>query len=378
MPPSTAEDRKPARSAGGRAKSSGRERLKRLLHKRATGEVSWSALVCKASLDALPSGLRGMTALDFYRHIGCDILHLHFQNSCCTLVMPGVEESASWDEQGVRARTIRSPRGALTARWGRGGHPIEYPVKTLEDIRLYRGLWESARYESKDDAARTLADVEGRIEEDGVAALFPGPSAIPHLLEEAMGVEAFYYAMCDHPEEMAGLVRTIQEKDHERFELIAELPCDVAILCENTSTRYISPAVYEQFNLPSQRDFVEVMHAAGKVAILHMCGHVRGLLPLIRQTGTDGIHALTPPPLGDCPWEEALDELGEDCVILAALPVSEWLQPPLGEVKARLDRLIAPRLVKANFLPIAFADGIAVPAERFLAIRDWAESCRGT
>jgi hypothetical protein len=336
-----------------------------------TDRLSWTTLVDHYTLDILPTPLRGMDALGFYRHIRCDILQLGGIQGC-RLVMPGLEVIVSTDEAGHGAVETRCPRGVLRGRTSRSGHPVEYPVKTIEDIRLYTKRWEGAYYEEVDERAE-FAAIEAAVGDDGITTLFMPPSAIPHLLEEAMGIEGFYYLMSDYPDEVDTLIRVIQEKELSRFALCADGPCSVLILTENTSTRYIGPQIYARYNMPSQRAFVEAVHNRGKTAILHMCGHVRDLLPIIRETHADGIHALTPPPLGDTPWELALDVLGEDLIIMGALTPDIFQTCPLDEVGPCLDKLVTPRLRESRFVLNPFSDGIPTPIERFLAVRDWVE-----
>jgi uroporphyrinogen-III decarboxylase len=202
---------------------------------------------------------------------------------------------------------------------------------------------------------------------------FWGPSTIPRLLEVDMGAEAFYYLLFDHRDEVEALIRVMHEQEREAFRLLAEGPWESATLCENTSTYYISPDIYRRHNMPHQREFVAAMKRAGKPAILHMCGHVLALLDLIRETGCDGIHALTPPPTGNTPWERALDVLGEDLIIFSCLDPSIFISGPVEAIGRSLDRLITPRLRRANFVLGPFADGIPVPLERFLAVKRWVE-----
>ena len=102
-----------------------------------------------------------------------------------------------------------------------------------------------------------------------------------------------------------------------------------------------------------------------------MCGHVKDLLNDIKAIGADGIHALTPPPTGNTPWELALDILGEDAVIIGVLDPSIFIVGPVDDIPRKLDQLYTPRLRKANFVLGAFADGIAVPLARFEAIKRW-------
>ena len=96
-------------------------------------------------------------------------------------------------------------------------------------------------------------------------------------------------------------------------------------------------------------------------------------LELIRETGCDGIHALTPPPTGNTPWEAALDVLGEDLIIIGCLDASVFISGPVEDITPSLDECITPRLREANFVLAAFADGIPVPLERFHAVKKWVD-----
>ena len=231
-------------------------------------------------------------------------------------------------------------------------------------------MWEEAAFEKRDDTATFLA-LDALIGDDGVMTRFWGPSTIPRLLEQDMGTEHFYYLLADHPGEMDALIRTIHARERQAFEHLADGPWDSVTLVENTSTYYISPQIYERYNMPHQRDFVDIVKQRGKTAILHMCGHVRYLLHLIRETGCDGIHALTPSPTGDTPWELALDVLGNGTIIFGALDPTIFAAGPVERIGPALDRLITGRLREANFVLCPFADGIPVELERFQAVSRW-------
>ena len=182
---------------------------------------------------------------------------------------------------------------------------------------------------------------------------------------------AFYYLLHDHPQEMAELIALMHQRELEAFRIAASGPGEVLILCENTSTTYISTGIYRRFNGPHVRDFVDIVHAEGKMAIIHMCGHIKGLLPQIEDTSLDGIHALTPPPTGDTPWELALDALGEDTVIMGVLDPTIFILGPVEGIGEALDRLYTPRLREARFVLWPPADGLTVPLERFESVAEW-------
>jgi hypothetical protein len=354
----------------------GRERLTAILNKQPADRLSWTTLVDNATLSLLPEKLRGNGGIDFYRHLGCDMFLLNGWNTPHHFRSPelrwpqGVEERG-WNEGDTRFHEWKTPRGALTAAYRRS-HPVKYPVDSVEAVRIYRAMWEGAQFVKHDDTA-ILAAIDAAIGDDGVVTRFWGPSAIPRLLEVDMGAQNFYYLLFDHPEEMDALINAIHKREMEAFRHLAAGPWQSVTLVENTSTYYISPKVYEAYNMPHQRDFVEIVKKAGKAALLHMCGHVRDILPLIKETGCDGIHALTPPPTGNTPWEDALDVLGEDLIILGCLVPSVFIRGRIEDIGSALDRMISPRLRKANFVLAPFADGIPVEAERFYAVQRWME-----
>ena len=85
---------------------------------------------------------------------------------------------------------------------------------------------------------------------------------------------------------------------------------------------------------------------------------------------------MTPPPIGDTPWEVGLDILGEDAVIMGSLSMclaNPRLPSPI-DIRDRLDALVTDRLRGANLVLIAGADGTPLPPEPFYAVRDWIEA----
>lgn len=243
-------------------------------------------------------------------------------------------------------------------------------MDSLDALRVYRDMWEGASFAAQDDAA-AFASLENLVGEHGVITRFWGPSTIPRLLEEDMGTENFYYLLADHPDDVDALIRAMHRCELDAFRILADGPWDSVTLVENTSTYYISPDIYRRYNMPHQREFVEAVRARGKTAILHMCGHVHRLLDLIKETHCDGIHALTPPPTGDTPWEDALEALGEDLIIFGCLDPTIFAAGDIGRIPGALDALITPRLREANFVLTPVADGIAVDPARFRAVAEW-------
>ncbi len=354
----------------------GRERLNAVLHKQPTDRLPWTTLVDQATLSLVPENRRGNGGLDFYKHLGCDIFMLNGWNTPYNLHSPVLrwpdEVKIVTDHDGQRTTTRwETPNGSLTSVF-EGSHPAKYPVNSLAALKLYQDLWEGASFIAHDDT-HAVENLNRMIGDHGVVTRFWGPSTIPRLLETDMGTQNFYYLMADHPQAVDALIRTIHQREITAFDLLADGPWDSVTLVENTSTYYISPAIYRDYNMPHQRAFVDAVKAKGKTAILHMCGHVHGILDLIKETGCDGIHTLTPPPTGDTTWEDALDHIGDDLIIFGCLDPTIFAAGDIRAIPETLDRLITPRLRESHFVLNPMADGIPVDPARFEAVAKWIE-----
>lgn len=347
------------------------------MHRQPVDRLAWTILVDDHTLSALPERVGARDGLGFAGYLGCDVLQLegwgtpHAFRSPTLEWGPGIEQ-AWYARDGSDVCELRADQRVLTAKW-RNGYPVKHWVEDLDDLRLYTSMWETARFVPGDDAL-AFSEVDAAVGESGLITRFWGASTIPRLLELDVGVAQFYYLLNDHPAEMERLIALMHERELAAFEALADDPCSVVTLVENTSTAYISPDLYRRHNGPHVRDFVEIVHAAGKTAIIHMCGHIRGLLPLIRETGLDGVHALTPPPTGDTPWELALEVLGDDLIVIGVLDPTVFVLGPVEGIGTALDALYTPRVRRSSGVLCVAADGIAVPIERFEAVARWMEA----
>jgi len=352
----------------------GKQRLLALLHGDPVDHLAWTTLVDRATLDLMPPELAGNGGLDLYRHLGCDILLLdtwglpYGLRSPRLVWSPGVDVNTETHGD-TSVTTWDTSRGSLQAVSKRS-HPVRYPVTTLEEVRLYRWMWENAHYVDYDDS-ETLRLALQAVGDDGIITRYWGPSSIPHLLETAMGTEAFYLLQNDYPDEMDGLINAIHRCQLEAFRLLASGTVETVILCENTSSYFISPWLYRQYNGPHVADFCRIIRAAGKTALVHMCGHILNLLPDIASTGLQGVHGLTPPPVGNTPYERYLDEVGSDQVVIGVFEPSVFNAGTRDDIWRELDALYTPRIRSSRFILWAAADGLPVDLWRFKAISDW-------
>lgn len=364
----------------------GRERLTNIINLKPADRVSWTTLADDYTRSVMPESIRNLSMMDFYRYIGCDILQ--FGNFGFTdetqgvkypyrLMTPEIKEVETYiDENGCEVRKRKTKWGDLIGIYKKG-HPIKYAVQNIEDIQILTKIWMSSCYAADEEGCKESYEKMDRlIGSDGIFIPTSEPSPIQSLLEFEMGVENFYYLLYDYKDEMDELISVMNHVKMQEYRIIADkMPYSACIPVENTSTTYISPAIYREYCIPFMSGFVSLMHENNKKAILHMCGHLNNLLPELKETGLDGIHALTPKPIGDTDFDAALDLLGEKLIIVGCLDSTVFQSPTATpeDIKALLDRTVTPRLRESNYVLWAVADGLPTPIEKFLAIRDWME-----
>jgi len=360
----------------------GRERLLAILSNQPRDRVAWTTLVDERTRSVMPAHARGGTTLDFYRLIGCDVLQ--FGNyglppelrvpSPARLVTPPVETTQTTEGDGLVVRRRQTPWGPLVAAF-KNGHPVKYPVEGIDDLRILRNLWAESRYEKTDGTGAAYERIDQAIGDRGLYIATLGPSPVQQLIELDMGLETFYYLLQDYRDQVEGLLDVMHAARMQECAIVARHTPAVAIMpVENTSTTLVSPDLYRRYSLPQIRDYVDIGHRHGRKVILHMCGLLRGLTGDLARTGMDGINALTPPPVGDLPFEVALDELGEDLVILGGVMDSTVFQKPdvtAEEIRQALERIFTPRIRRSAFLLWLGADGLPTSLDRFLVVRNW-------
>jgi len=283
-------------------------------------------------------------------------------------------EGSSREEGGVVTHQRKLGRATLTGKYQRE-HPVKYPVETAGDAAALLDIWEGAKVEKNDAYRRSDRTAEEAIGEDGVFALTLNPSPIQALIEEECGMETFYYLMQDEPALMERLIGAMYEKRRQEYRIAAESHYSLVIPVENTSTRLVSPSFYRKYSLEHMTEFARAMHSHGKKAIVHMCGHIRDLLPDFREAGIDGIHMLTDPPVGDCPFEMALQALGEEAILMGVLATDVFQGDGAtpGDIRSAVKRALRDRVRESNFILCPAIDGIATPPWKLEAVRDAVE-----
>lgn len=78
---------------------------------------------------------------------------------------------------------------------------------------------------------------------------------------------------------------------------------------------FISPNQYLEFEQPYLKQLTNTISKNGKFSYIHTCGYINDRLEFMRDTGTNGLECLDPPPIGNVNLKDAFDRIGNDLFI---------------------------------------------------------------
>ncbi|MFP4052738.1 MAG: uroporphyrinogen decarboxylase family protein [Phycisphaerae bacterium] len=307
-----------------------------------------------------PQDVRTMDGPALLAAAGCDLMLGNFLRCDCS--RPRVEEDCEEDPD-RRVRTWSTPDGDLTAKWSKdpytnSWHPVEYPVKSVDDLRRLRWLFEGNEYSVCSNTAAVHAACQRELEAmDAFTIAGIGPGPLMDMVEHQCGPETAIFMMADEPELFE---QTLQIMHQDRMKLLrALLPhlrADTFWLTENTSTTLISPAIFREHCMPHLRDYGSLILEHGVIPVHHMCGALHALLEMIDELPALVNEAYTTRPLGDVSLAEGRTRMPAKC-LLGGTNATLWMSEPeeiVATVAADLDQCPDRRkifLTSAGVLP---------------------------
>lgn len=253
-------------------------------------------------------------------------------------------------------------------------HPIEHPVKSLEDIKAMTAWYEDQHPEVNPEELKKGRAAYADIGSSAVTMNNLGTSALMDWVERLAGIETANYLLADHPDAVAALFDAIHQNMLRRAHLIAEhQPGDLIYMMENTSTTLISVEQYRRLCYPHIAAYARILADAGRLPILHMCGHVKALLPDLAKLPVAGFEAFTAPTLGNTTLLDGRSACPDKCLI-GGTHAMLWLEPAnkiIAQIEAWLDELPHHRGL------VITSAGVMPPAcepETIKAVCDWVKS----
>jgi hypothetical protein len=196
-------------------------------------------------------------------------------------------------------------------------------------------------------------------------------SAIQHMLQYETGVADLWYLLLDEPDLVEEAMEIWQEQLRQKYLIMQKTPAIGWYQGENTSTTMISPKYYEQYSSNHIKMFADMASSAGCRSLVHMCGLLYDLMPLIRQTGINGIHALTPPETGNVPFEYAYKIMPGDFLVMGRFGSTEWIGKSKADIMRRLLEILPHHIYRDHpFMLLVTSDEVPFSADNIRRLRD--------
>jgi len=248
-------------------------------------------------------------------------------------------------------QTITTPVGTLRSRRRRlmddeSPFRVEHPVKTIEDLRVVEYMLTHRRieptYDRVEQALAELGDI-------GFVDLVLPRSPLPLLLIDLAGIETGVYLLMDHTAACERLFELVAAADDEIFKIMAGAPGTVCIFGDNVDEVIVPPEWFRRYSLPYYQRRCEQLHRGSKLVSVHMDGRLRGLLPMVKDTGIDILDGTTPAPMNDFTLDEMLAALGPRQRLWCGVPATMFCDATPTEQVCRFGRQIVeafgPRVV---------------------------------
>lgn len=317
-----------------------------------TARARWRAALRLQPVDCLPfwpkafgGYLRGrpspfgeMGADQFHEWVGSDG---HTGIACClreTRRVTSVEQTRSGDTRTTRYRT---PQGetALVCQYdgpSDSWHPIEFPVRSRRDIELMKAVFDDVSVELDSAALEQARQQASAIGERALTNNNIGESPLMLWVEWLAGVENAHLFLADYRSDVEALFESVHRVLKRRTEILcATSPADSLYLIENTSTTLISPEQYARYCAPYVGEYAAMAAAADRDLILHMCGHLKALLPQLARIPARAFEAFTSPTLGNTTLLDGRTGCPNTCLI-GGTNAMLWTRPD-REIIARLE-----------------------------------------
>jgi hypothetical protein len=321
------------------------------------GQIIWQPIISCWHRDkmfaegALPAPWTGMTVSQIHRRLGVS-MRPYAYGSCfryredprVTFVKRTLNET---DEETV----IQTPVGRqvqVRRKSPNNWHHIslKWEVETEEELKIATWRRENATWEwdqvKFDQLQKEIGDL-------GAPTMYMLRMNVQSLYIEKMGTERGILAIYDWPDTVEAYFRATEEEHNRLIDVINKSPLEIICFGENVHAGTLSPDLFLRYHLPACQRRCERLRAAGKFVVSHWDGDVKPLLKYAKETGLDGIEAITPAPQGDVTIAEIHAALGDRMFLQDGIPAVFFDQTfpvkTLEDCTRELIERFAPRLI---------------------------------
>jgi len=189
----------------------------------------------------------------------------------------------------------KTPKGNLTRRMN-NGHIIEYPIKSLEDMRIMKYIMENTNFVFLRNNYKKAKEVIGDL---GVVSTYFPRSPYMKLIIDFMGFSRTIIFLKKHKNEMENFMSFMKIWDDKMYEVLTNSPIKIFNFGENLDSNLCPPHYFEKYLKPYYEERVAQFHSKKKFCHIHIDGSLKDLLLYLGELPFDGYEALTSKPQGD-------------------------------------------------------------------------------
>jgi hypothetical protein len=359
-----------------------RERLLAAFNHGIPDRVPWSGLITDYFINSYKNNYGDTNPADFLKEVGADVVNWVGMKAkskgvvvqtYANNILIDTDKNGNWlvefydylgnidyyRNNGVTARKYITPLGELTAEFtfAPGSQTVfisKFPVKKIGDYKVFKYMIESLEYE---DLSQYYREKEIDLGQYGINAAVLHSTPVYELIQCFIGLESFYYFFFDYYKETKGLIDIIFSKFRQCYDIYSNTVIPAVVIPEDASTTLYSPAFFDKYLKPVIKEYGKIIKDAGKVSILHACGHLEGLKKSLSELNVDCIESVSPPPTGNVSISEFKKSLPGVC-IMGGIPANIYLLPA-DDFKDYIKQLILENKSGGNFI---LSSGDSVPS----------------
>lgn len=273
----------------------------------------------------MPEKYQKKSLMDFYREYDWGV-HFHIYNWYDITYENGITVNTvlSGKEKTITYNTLKGNLSRKYRLAADGSYcPREYLVKCAEDFDVLFEVIRSQRFVLKEDNVKQVLAAVG---DRGQADLAVARSPFGKLVHEYLGFEETVYFMVENMELFERYFELQQAKDMELLQLACQSSARLVIISDHADENLISPVWYEKYCIPFYQRACELLHSYNKIVSTHLDGNIKGLLPILKNSGFDVLDGCTPAPMFNYEPEELAAALSEDMTAFVGVPASMFVE----------------------------------------------------
>lgn len=291
----------------------------------------------------LPAPYTGMNIRELYEALGCSNRIYEYNSAVKIIEDPSVHRYTQRVDELRTRHVVETPEGTIDCILRRntsnyGEYFEKWWIEDQKDMEIQMYIEAHQDYQFSREEYDNVYSIWG---ENGLGSIFFPRVSVQSLFNDTMGVEGAIYALMDMPD-VCKEYFIIKRENHERFiKMLQGSPFEWINFGDNVHCATLPPNLFEEYVLPEYQHRNELLHQSGHYTFAHWDGDVRTLLPYAKETGLDGIEAITPRPQGDVTLEEVKAALGDEVDLIdgiAAVLFDEMY--PVKELEEQAKKVI--------------------------------------